>query len=208
MGMENMKLVKDSITDQVYHIIKEKILLTELHLGDQINPRELAEEFRVSIMPVRDALRKLVNEGLVVNKSRVGFFVRSFTQEEITDIMEMRMLYELYSLDTYFMNIPKDKLLIYLDLCNKKGQLSRQEFDELDNNIHDLLINASQNRCLEKSYHEVKNQIIIFRHMDKNQIEVAHQEHVSLLQSIINRDKPNALKILRQHIKRVADAIV
>ncbi|MGD9210908.1 MAG: GntR family transcriptional regulator [Desulfobacteraceae bacterium] len=203
-----MKLVKDSITDQVYHIIKEKILLTELHLGDQINPRELAEEFRVSIMPVRDALRKLVNEGLVVNKSRVGFFVRSFTQEEITDIMEMRMLYELYSLDTYFMNIPKDKLLIYLDLCNKKGQLSRQEFDELDNNIHDLLINASQNRCLEKSYHEVKNQIIIFRHMDKNQIEVAHQEHVSLLQSIINRDKPNALKILRQHIKRVADAIV
>ena len=163
--MENMKIVKDSIMDQVYRIIKDKILLTELRLGEQINPREMALEFRVSVMPVRDALWKLVNEGLVVNKSRVGFFVRSFTRREIADIMEVRKLYELYCLENYFNNIDRKLLADYLERCDNNTGLSRLAFDELDNNIHDLLIHASQNRYLEKSYHAVKNQIIIFRHL-------------------------------------------
>ncbi len=202
-----MQLNKDSITEQIYRIIKEKILLTELRLGQQINPRELAEEFRISVMPVRDALFKLVSEGLVENKSRVGFFVRSFTREEIRDIMEVRTLYELYCLENYFDQIDRVMLRSYFDRCLKKTDLLRREFDELDEEIHDLFINASHNRYLIKSYHEVKNQIIIFRHLDRDQMEVAHQEHITLLRAMLDMDKAGAVRLLHRHIERVAKAI-
>ena len=192
----------------VYRIIKDKILLTELRLGEQINPREMALEFRVSVMPVRDALWKLVNEGLVVNKSRVGFFVRSFTRQEIAEIMEVRKLYELYCLDNYFDNIDPKRVARCLDRCSKLDSSSRRHFDELDEEIHDLLINASQNKCLRKSYKEVKNQIIIFRHLDKDRIPLANQEHKCLLQAILDGNKDEAIRVLRRHIKRVASAIL
>lgn len=203
-----MELIKDSINEQLYRIIKEKILLTELSLGEQINPRELAKAFRVSVMPVRDALFKLVNEGLVENKSRVGFFVRSFTRQEIKDIMEVRKLYELYCLENYFDQIDKDLLATCLNRSGNNASLSRRAFDELDNQIHEAFIHASQNRYLMKSYEEVKNQIIIFKHLDKDQIEVANQEHIQLLQAILHKDKTEAVQVLRRHIDRVANAIL
>lgn len=203
-----MELVKDSINEQLCRIIKEKILLTELSLGEHINPKDLAAEFNVSVMPVRDALFKLVNEGLVENRSRVGFFVRSFTREEIHEIMEVRKLYELYCLENYFDEIDRELLADCLNRCGDGKTLSRRAFDELDDQIHDLFINASQNRCLMKSYKEVKNQIIIFRHLDKDRIEIANQEHVKLLRAIIDSDKREAVDVLRRHIERVESAIL
>lgn len=202
-----MQLVKDSITEQIYRIIKDKILLNEMRLGQQINPRALSEEYRVSVMPVRDALLKLANEGLVVNKSRVGFFVRSFTFEEIRDIMEVRSLYELYCLEKHFENIDKKKVKNYFNRCIETPELSRRDFDELDEQIHDLLINAARNTYLIKSYQEVRNQIIIFKHLDKDQMEVAHQEHIGILKAILEKNKPKAVRLLRMHIERVAKAI-
>ncbi|MBC7357064.1 MAG: GntR family transcriptional regulator [Desulfacinum sp.] len=203
-----MHLVTDSITEQIYRIIKEKILLTDLKMGEQINPRELASEFNVSVMPVRDALRRLVNEGLVVNKARVGFFVRSFTRREIQDIMEVRRLYELYCLDQYFHELDREKLREILDACRETETLSRRHFDELDEAIHELIITASHNDYLIESYHNVKNQIIICRHLDRDRMEVAHGEHIRLLEAILAGKKEEAVEILRSHINRVAEAIL
>ena len=203
-----MQLVRNSINEQLYEIIKEKILLTELSLGEQINLKEIASEFNVSTIPVRDALFQLINEGLVENRSRVGFFVRSFTTEEISDIMEVRQLYELYCLDNYFGSIDQRHVARCLARCSNQESLSRREFDELDEEIHDLFIHASQNKCLMKSYKEVKNQIIIFRHLDKDRIPLANQEHKRLLQAILDGDKVEAIRVLRGHIERVARAIL
>ena len=203
-----MKLVSYNINEQLYQIIKERILLTDLSLGEQINLRELAREFGISTIPVRDALFQLINEGLVENRSRMGFFVRSFTTKEISDIMEVRLLYELYCLENYFGKIERKILIQCLAKCKKQKEPSRHEFDALDEQIHDLFINASQNEHLMKSYKEVRNQIIIFRHLDKDRIEVANQEHLEFLQLILEGDKVGALLGLRRHIERVASSIL
>jgi DNA-binding GntR family transcriptional regulator len=203
-----MQLVQESINEQLYQIIKQKILTTELSLGEQINQRELAHEFGVSTIPVRDALFQLLNEGLVENRSRMGFFVRSFTNKEISDIMEVRLLYELYCLENYFERIDRKLLTGCLIRCRMQKSPSREKFDKLDEQIHDIFIHASENERLMKSYREVKNQIIIFRHLDKDRIELANQEHIEFLQQILDGKKPEALLGLRRHIERVADAIL
>jgi DNA-binding GntR family transcriptional regulator len=196
------------MNEQLSEIIKEKILLNEFSLGEQFNLRKLASEFSVSTIPVRDALFRLINEGLVENRSRIGFFVRSFSPKEISDIMEVRKLYELYCVKNYIDNIDNKLLMSCLKSCKKQKKPSRQEFDDLDEKIHDLFINASNNICLMRNYKAIKNQIIIFRHLDKDQIEVANQEHIKILQAILDGEKAAAVLGLQQHIDRVTRAIM
>jgi len=204
------RIVKESIGEQIYSILKEEILLAKRKPGEQINLRKLAEEFGASIMPVRDALKQLVDEGLVIRKPRVGFFIRNFTRQEAEEIMEMRKIYELYCLDKYFDKIDREKLKIFLEksLDEKNITQKTKEFDELDENIHDLLIKASGNFYLINSYNNIKNQIIILRHLIKDEVSLAREEHILLIKAILEGNKERAKEILENHINRVTNAIV
>jgi DNA-binding GntR family transcriptional regulator len=204
------RIVKESIGEQIYSILKEEILLAKRKPGEQINLRKLAEELGASIMPVRDALKQLVDEGLVIRKPRVGFFIRNFTRQEVKEIMEMRKIYELYCLDKYFDKIDRDKLKIFLEksLDEKNITQKTKEFDELDENIHDLLIKASGNFYLISSYNNIKNQIIILRHLIKDEVGLAREEHIFLIKAILERNKEKAKEILENHINRVTNAII
>jgi len=204
------RIVKESIGEQIYSILKEEILLAKRKPGEQINLRKLAEELGASIMPVRDALKQLVDEGLVIRKPRVGFFIRNFTRQEVKEIMEMRKIYELYCLDKYFDKIDRDKLKIFLEksLDEKDITQKTKEFDELDENIHDLLIKASGNFYLINSYNNIKNQIIILRHLIKDEVSLAREEHILLIKAILERNKEKAKEILENHINRVTNAII
>jgi len=204
------RIVKESIGEQIYSILKEEILLAKRKPGEQINLRKLAVELGASIMPVRDALKQLVDEGLVIRKPRVGFFIRNFTRQEVKEIMEMRKIYELYCLDKYFDKIDRDKLKIFLEksLDEKNITQKTKEFDELDENIHDLLIKASGNFYLISSYNNIKNQIIILRHLIKDEVGLAREEHIFLIKAILERNKEKAKEILENHINRVTNAII
>ncbi|MDI3542649.1 MAG: hypothetical protein PWP57_252 [Candidatus Atribacteria bacterium] len=205
-----MKIVKDSISKQIYAIIKEEILLAKRKPGEQINPRKLANEFETSIMPIRDALNQLTTEGLVVRKARVGFFVRSFTQREAQDLMEVRKLYELYCLDKYFDRIDRKKLSDYLNRSLERIDISYKdrEFDELDENIHDLIVKASNNSWLINGYNSIRNYIIVLKHLDIGRVQMAQKEHISLIEAILDGDKEKAKKTLEEHIQRVTEELI
>lgn len=203
--MSPQKLVRESIAEQIYAIIKEEILLAKRKPGEQLNPRKLAEEFESSVMPVRDALKQLVDEGLVVRKPRVGFFVRSFSRQEIKEIMEVRKLYELYCLESYFERIDREKLIFLLERCMLRDwpAIKDPEFDRLDDDIHDLIVSASENVFLIESYNNIKDRIFLIRHLGGSKARQANEEHILLIQAILNNDKGKAKEILQAHIDRV-----
>jgi len=207
--MGPQKLVRESIAEQIYAIIKEEILLAKRKPGEQLNPRKLAEEFESSVMPVRDALKQLVDEGLVVRKPRVGFFVRSFTPREVREIMEVRKLYELYCLESYFDCIDKDRLRFLLERCLSRDwpAVKNPEFDRLDDDIHDLIVSASGNTFLIESYNNIKDRIFLIRHLGESQARRANEEHVLLIQAILDGDKERAKEILQAHIDRVTGEV-
>ena len=97
-----MSIHTESITDQCYDLIWKKILNKEYLPGEQIPTKQIAEDNGISVMPVRLALRELTNNGIVLNKARVGFFVRDFTNQEMLDISRTRRMYEIYGLENYF----------------------------------------------------------------------------------------------------------
>ncbi|MBC7189900.1 GntR family transcriptional regulator, partial [Candidatus Aerophobetes bacterium] len=196
------KIVKESIGEQIYAVLKEDILHARHKPGEKLNPRKLAQEVKTSIMPVRDALNQLVDEGLVVRKPRVGFFVRSFTPLEIAELMEVRKLYELYCLEEYFDKIDREKIAKYLEKTLKRKNVTSKdrEFDEIDEGIHGLIIKASGNNYLINTYNSIRNYFFILKHLDLAHVQVAQEEHISLMQAILNKEKEKAKDILKKHI--------
>ncbi|MGI6652010.1 MAG: GntR family transcriptional regulator [Limnochordia bacterium] len=202
-----MRIVKQSITDQLYIGLKEEIIRQKIPYGAQINPKEIAQEYDVSVMPVRDALTRLASYGLVTIKPRKGFFVKVFTEREIREIFEMRMLLETYCMEHYFENIDKasvERLKAAMETCDHN--LSREQFDEMDENLHDLLIAASKNQFLIASYSRVRDIIIFIRHLDLRRMDISHEEHKELVDVILQNDKSAALACLKLHLDSVRDS--
>jgi DNA-binding GntR family transcriptional regulator len=87
-----------SYSDRTATVLREKILSGALRAGERINEVETAAALGISRAPLREALKTLVNEGLVVAIANRGAFVRSFSAPELADLYELRIALELRAL--------------------------------------------------------------------------------------------------------------
>jgi len=178
-----MAINKKSLTDQVYSMLKEKILNREVELGEQLNTREIAEEHGISLMPVRDALRRLANEDLVENKPRVGFFVKNFSEAEVNEILEVRKMHEIYCLENYFTDINRD---VISDLKDKFENGHKKYFTSYDSKLHKEIVLASHNDYLIDSYLKMINHYtMLFSYLNYKRSETSHQEHIDLISTVL-----------------------
>ena len=82
-----------SLREQIYENLRERIHAGELTYEDKLVDVDIANEFGVSRMPVREALMQLVHDGMLESTSR-GFILRRYSDEEIEEIFEIRRLLE------------------------------------------------------------------------------------------------------------------
>ncbi len=196
-----MVINKKSLTDQVYTMLKEQILNREVELGEQLNTREIAEEHGISLMPVRDALRRLANEDLVENRPRVGFFVKNFSETEVNDILEVRKMHELYCLENYFAEIDKEKIA---ELKDKFENGNQEYFSSYDTQLHKEIIFASHNDYLIDSYLKMVNHYtMLFSYLNYKRSETSRREHIEMIDCILEGEKEKASRILFRHLDRV-----
>lgn len=201
-----MSIVTDSLQEQIRVIIKERILSKIYKPGAQIPTKEIAQEFGISNMPVRNSLQDLAGLGLVVNRERVGFFVKRFTLEEASRIMEVRELYETYSLEKYFDNIDRDEMRIIREQSSlEKGE--KTLFRHLDIQLHGAFIKASKNDFLIDIYMKMQDLIELFASKNLSYENLAVQEHIAITSAIINNDRAGALQALKAHLRRVGKEI-
>ena len=81
-----MDLNKTTLSEQIYQILKEDILTQRIPLGEKLTLKMLKERFEVSSTPIRDALTRLTEEGLVRYYSNIGVNVISFTTDDFREI--------------------------------------------------------------------------------------------------------------------------
>lgn len=206
-----MVINKESITDQIYNLLMERIINQEIEFGQQINPKKIAKENGISVMPVRDALLKLVNHGFVTNKPRVGFFVRSFSTEEVNEILEVRKMYETFCLREYFDNIDRKTVEALLDRFNTEDEegIEVKLFNKYDTQLHWAIIEASENNYLIERYNKLIDYfILLFRYLNNQRYKVSNQEHKTLIKAIIENNKELAVKTLYSHLEKVNIAVV
>ena len=101
-----------SMREKVYDVLKEMIIEGKIAQGERIIETEYSEQFQISRTPIREALRMLELEGLVVSNAKGGVLVKKFTQEEIVEVYKIRIALEGIILEEVIQKATEDDIKI------------------------------------------------------------------------------------------------
>ena len=134
---------KPSLKLQAYQYLKTKILNCEYRPNEFLNEQKLCAEMgNISRTPMRDALGRLEQEGLITILPKKGLMVSGITEEDVHSMFEMRLLVEPYALRTYGDRIPREALENYTELMHHPERIS--DFCESDDGFHELLMSSGK----------------------------------------------------------------
>jgi len=203
------------LEDQIYKIIKDKIIWHKIKMGERIIDKKLAEKLGVSRSMVRQVLTALVKEELLIMIPRSGFYVREITKKEIEEIYNVRKVLETYATE---LAVPK---IISRDISKlekvfkrAKRDLEKDEvksFIETDVKLHKLLIDNCGNECLKKMINEYNDKYAFYRIIDLSRVERAKEsyfEHYEIFKAVKNRNIELASKLMEEHIINAKNIIL
>jgi DNA-binding GntR family transcriptional regulator len=202
------------LRDVVFDTLKDAILKGKLEPKERLMEIQLAEQLGVSRTPVREAIRKLELEGLVIMEARKGAYVSDISYEDIIDTLEVREALETYAVK---LAIEKKttKKINNLEKLNDEFQKAFEENDiqkmvYLDTTIHNDLLALSGNKKLV-SFMDALNEIMQrFRLIYFNESynpEVIIKEHYEVFEAIKRGDKESAVKAMTSHLSTLKDDI-
>ncbi len=186
-------------------------LVTEIRTGklkprDRLTETELAARLGISRTPVREAIRQLEADGLVVHIPRVGAAVRSLDYAEITELYEMRTVLE-GTAARFAARAAAEAELAELDAINV--EMSRKKTDvsrlyALNRQFHTGLLSAAKNRFLVKSAEAVEKTLLILGPStmeEGGRAAEAIAEHGEVLEALHARNGELAEAAMRRHIE-------
>jgi DNA-binding GntR family transcriptional regulator len=191
--------------------MRRDILKGRYTLGARLDQQALADEFGASIIPVREALRKLEADGLVRIFPRRGAFVAELSSDELTDIHQMRKALESLALERAIGHL--DTLIIAeleamgLVLARLAGDDDSVDWEPLNREWHFKLYGAANSPLLLSVIAMLWDRSTLYRQV--NAVRREHRaksvrEHTALLECCADGDAEGAIKILHEHIDRAA----
>ena len=197
-----------NLGEQIYKIIKDKIIWHEIKMGERIIDKKLAEELGVSRSMVRQALTTLVKEELLIMVPRNGFYVREITKKEIEEIYEIRKVLEVYAIKRAIPRIPdRDIAEVEMAFNESKKNLENNDsesFVKIDIKLHNLIIDNCNNSHIKKIIDKFKNVVNFYRFADQHKISRAKElyfEHFEIFKSIKKRNTELAIELMANHIE-------
>ena len=203
------------LRDVVFNTLRKAILKGDLKPGERLMEIALAERLGVSRTPVREAMRKLELEGLVVMIPRRGAQVANITEKDLNDVLEVRIALENLSIENACARMTEEQL-DELWKAAKSFESTRDEGNlvklaEADVAFHEIIYKSSDNRRLNQVLNNLREQIYRYRVeylKDEETRKLLVKEHEELYRAIKNRDVKLAQEISFQHIENQREAII
>jgi phosphonate utilization transcriptional regulator len=206
--MDALKLLQSSsLSAVIQEEIMRMILAGELTAGEWLNEASLSQRFGVSRGPVREALRALLDSGLVRLEKNRGVFVRELSAEEADQIYEIRELLDELIGRKAAASATKEQiknlraLVTEMDRAAKAGQLNKYYAANLK--FHDCLAEYSGSAKLLATYRRLINELHLFRLCGLAQegaLPKSNGEHVAVLKAIEAGDSDTAGWLLKSHV--------
>jgi DNA-binding GntR family transcriptional regulator len=198
-----------SLQDKVYDHLKLAILSGEVQPGERLVETRLAESLGVSRIPVREAIRKLERDGLVVVFPRRGIYASSLSPKDVDDVYAVRAVLEGLAARLAAAHRTDDHLA-RLDaiVATMKAQADRGDSAGLfatGRQFHEVVLEASANAKLVSLMELMRSQVERIR---KLRMRVSHRTHdvyreyVAILDAIRRGDGATAEAEMRAHVER------
>ena len=202
------------LRDVVFNTLRQAILRGELKPGERLMEIQLANKLGVSRTPVREAIRKLELEGLVLMIPRKGAEVADITEKSLRDVLEVRE-----ALEELAVRLACDKITREgIGELKKAAQDFRRvlksnditEIAEADVCFHDVICIATENQKLVQLLNNLREQMYRYRIeylKDPRVYGKLLAEHEEIIRHIESGEKEKAAKVVSQHIENQAQAV-
>jgi DNA-binding GntR family transcriptional regulator len=209
---------KANLKDKVYSTLRGKILSFEMKPGEKILESGVAQDLGVSRTPIREALNKLEQEGLIRVLPNKGYFVSDVTTKEIEELYEIRETLEVLAIRGAVRNAGPDdwarleQLLLSRDGKEENGTKETEtELFMESHRFHEELVRISGNQTLEQILNTVSVKINRLGWMNVFFVDrsiSSHGEHMEILQLLKEGKADEAVAANQRHIEHSKESIL
>ncbi|MGM8211360.1 GntR family transcriptional regulator [Virgibacillus sp. W0430] len=209
-----MELVRHQpLYEQVYEKLKQSILTGTFKFGEKINEVHIANQLNISRGPVRESIRKLEQEGLLVRDRKNQLFVYKPSVDDLIYIYQCRQALESLAVELAVEHLTDEKLKELGSIIEASNLISNEqvpterttaEFMRLSSDFHRAIINQSGNPRLKAQLDELKSLTHLYRAyniQNQERRQFAHMEHEAIYQALCTKDGNKAKHLMEEHIK-------
>ena len=202
------------LRDVVFNTLRQAILRGELKPGERLMEIQLANKLGVSRTPVREAIRKLELEGLVLMIPRKGAEVADISEKSLKDVLEVREALEELAARLACDKITKEGINRLKEAAQDfRSALKSNDITQMaeaDVRFHDVICNATENQKLGQLLNNLREQMYRYRIeylKDQQVYEKLLSEHDEIIRHIEKGEKDEAARVVSRHIVNQAQAV-
>ena len=207
VGWESVK--RRSLADEVTDQIRDMILAGRLQPGDRVGEAEISQRLRVSRGPVREALVRLEQEGLVASEWHKGAAVTDLSRVDVIELATLRVALEKLAITGACRSATEEDLAVLRDIVEHMRAASASGADEtlarLDIDFHDAVYRAAHHERLYAAWSTIRSQVALAllrrRVANKDYPGLVVDEHAALAALIIDRNADEAEIQIAAHIE-------
>ncbi|HJF93179.1 MAG TPA: GntR family transcriptional regulator [Lachnoclostridium phocaeense] len=203
------------LRDVVFNTLRQAILRGELKPGERLMEIQLANKLGVSRTPIREAIRKLELEGLVLMIPRKGAEVAEITEKSLRDVLEVRRALEELAVELVCEKITDEQIQDLKGAAEdfkaslKEGDITR--IAEADVKFHDVIYMATDNQKLIQLLNNLREQMYRYRVEYLKRSDFHQQlidEHEEIIETIESGQKDRAVQVVCQHVDNQVEAVM
>lgn len=213
--MQIPRLKREKLSDAVLKIIEEALLAGELKPGSRIIEADLAQQAGISRGPVREAIRQLVGEGILVGYPSRGTYVRQWTPQTVAEAYSLRAALERLAIQEASKYITPEDIARLQSTVAEMEQCARlknvQALMRLDIRFHEQLYALSRHKLLQEVLARLRRRLYCLMALDqgyalhRDETACDHQRIVSALSS---GDAALAGEVIAAHVLAVGAEVV
>ena len=203
------------LRDVVFNTLRQEILTGKLKPGERLMEIHLANKLGVSRTPIREAIRKLELEGLVIMIPRRGAEVAQISWKILKDVLEVRSALDALAIELACERMGQEELELLYKACECFEEATKtkdtRKIAEADVAFHDIIVVSTGNKRLIQLVNNLSEQMYRYRFeyiKDESQHSMLVQEHKEMYRCIQCKDKKAAASVVKKHIDNQEEAII
>jgi DNA-binding GntR family transcriptional regulator len=204
-----------------YAEVRAAIVENRYPPGHRLVEQRIAEELGLSRTPVREALRMLEAEGLVVSERNRGAMVRPLSETEVVDLYGLRIRLESYAVEVATERATEPELGHLVEVADEFGDVRRtvdvdavegvRMLHDANRRFHDGILGAARHHRLTAMLARTVDTPLVFqafRSFSAAEIERSDTFHHLIVEAMCRRDAPRAAALMAEHIAQGRDAVL
>ena len=197
-----------SMAENVFARLVETLVAGELTAGGPLREAQVAKQWGVSRTPMREAVRRAAEAGLLILRKNRAPLIRAFTPHDVDCLYQIREMMEVLAMEQAWKRLPEKKIAALRTMAEAVGNTFSKPwiarclvFDEA---LHKIWFDHCQNPWLTQFLQSSRVFIRIFQHMmarDPALVRKSYEQHLAILETLGTADLQLGTRLLREHIR-------